>query len=188
MKHIIKPALALFIITASVTALLGIARNLTLEPIENQRRKTQEKTMREVLPQASAFREIDTEKSGSIVSIYEGRRGNEFAGFVIELMPSGYSGTINLMVGISAEEKNISGMRILKHSETPGLGANAVKEKFYRRFDGKNLVPLRVVKVPTGSADEIEAITASTITTKAVTDAVNQAIEWYLQYGAGESK
>jgi electron transport complex protein RnfG len=188
MKHILKPAFALFIIAAAATALLGIARDLTLEPIANQQKRTQEKMMKEVLPQAAGFIEIeDFLYEGSIVRVFEGVSGSGIAGYVIELAPSGYSGTINMMVGISSGENKITGMRVLKHSETPGLGANAVYEKFYSRFNGKNLVRLNVVKVPTGNANEIEAITASTITTRAITNAVNEAIEWYLRHN-GETK
>jgi electron transport complex protein RnfG len=184
MKHIIKPALALFIITAITTALLGIARDYTLEPIKAQHRKTQEKAMKEVLPSASAFKEIPVQKSGSIDRIYEGTANGQITGYVVELSPVGYSGAINMMVGISETENRIKGMRVLKHSETPGLGALAVKEKFYSRYNNKRLVPLNVVKIPTGAENEIEAITASTITTRAVTNAVNEAIEWYLKEGS----
>jgi electron transport complex protein RnfG len=179
MKHIIKPALSLFLITAIATALLGLVRNLTLEPIENQRKRTQERIMKEVLPMASDFREISVEKSGYIVRILEGTIAGETTGFVIELSPVGYSGIINMMVGISKADNKITGMRVIRHSETPGLGALAVNERFYNRFNGKELVPLRVVRTSSGSHDEIEAITAATITTRAITNAVNEATEWY---------
>jgi len=179
MKRILKSALSLFLITASATALLGLVRNLTLEPIETQRKKTQERTMNEVLPAASGFREIPFEKSGNIEKIFEGSRAGEIIGYVIELAPIGYAGPINMMVGISKADNKITGMRVLKHSETPGLGALAVKEKFYLKFNGKELVPLKTVKTSSGDRDEIEAITASTITSRAVTNAVNEAIEWY---------
>ena len=83
-----------------------------------------------------------------------------------------------MLVGIAAAENNIAGIRVLSHSETPGLGALAVRESFYRSFDGLKLAPLRVVK-SSPEIGEIEAITSATITTKAITDAVNEAIEWY---------
>ena len=183
MKHVLKPALALFIIAAITTSLLVIAHNLTLEPIAKQAKKTQEKTMKEVLAQASRFREFSGDnavagKSGCITGIYEGLSNDSVIGYVVELAPSGYSGAVNMMVGILKTERLISGMRILKHSETPGLGALAVKENFYRKYDGKTMVPLFVVKANPGS-DEIEAITGATITTKAVTYAVNEAIQWF---------
>jgi electron transport complex protein RnfG len=83
-----------------------------------------------------------------------------------------------MMVGISKAEEKITGMRVVKHSETPGLGALAVNQSFYSQFDGRKLSPLRVVRTSPGEND-IEAITAATITTRAVTNAVNLAIEWY---------
>ena len=178
MKHVIKPALSLFAIAAIVTALLGLARNLTLQPIEKQRKAAREKTMKAVLADADNFREVSAEEAGSIVRVFEGLKGSETIGYVIELSPAGYSGAINMMVGISKAEDKITGMRVVKHSETPGLGALAVNERFYGQFDGRKLLPLRVVRTAPGG-DDIEAITAATITSRAITNAVNEAIEWY---------
>lgn len=184
MKNILIPALALFLTTAISTALLGIARDFTAAPIEMQRKKTQEKAMNEVLPDASAFTEISFSPKDSIKSItriFEGEKDGAVTGYVVELSPSGYGGEINMVVGISKENNLVSGMRILNHSETPGLGALAAEENFYTRFNGKKLSPLTVVKTSPSADNEIEAITASTITSRAVTNAVNEAIEWYTE-------
>ena len=178
MKYIIKPAFTLFIIAALVTALIGFVYSLTLEPIANQRKKAQEKTMKAIFPDAQAFRELPAEKQGNIDRIFEGVRGNESIGYVIELSPAGYSGDIFMMVGISRLKNEIAGMRVIKHTETPGLGALATKEKFYRKYDNRTLVPLRVVRSSPGP-DDIEAITGATITSKAITNAVNEALAWY---------
>jgi electron transport complex protein RnfG len=194
MKHILKPALSLFIIAAVVTALLGIVHTLTLDPIDKKNKAAQEKAQKEVLPQAGDFRKIipgegapsgassgASRGTGNIVSIFEGLSEGVTVGYVIELDPAGYSGKIRMMVGISKTDNKITGMRILRHTETPGLGARAVHEKFYRQYDGKQLVPLKIVKASPGNAgaDEIEVITGSTITTRAITNAVNEAIQWY---------
>ncbi len=181
MKNILIPALALFLTTAISTALLGIARDFTAAPIEMQRKKTQEKAMNEVLPDASAFTEISFSPTGSITRIFEGEKDGAVTGYVVELSPSGYGGEINMVVGISKENDLVSGMRILNHSETPGLGALAAEKNFYTRFNGKKLSPLTVVKTSPSADNEIEAITASTITSRAVTNAVNEAIEWYTE-------
>jgi electron transport complex protein RnfG len=138
--------------------------------------------MIEVMGQADSFRELQTDTPGSIVRIFEGLSGEDIIGYVVELAPTGYAGPINMMVGILSTESKITGMRILRHNETPGLGSLATRERFYRRFDGRSLNPLRVVKYSPG-VDEIEAITSSTITTKAITNAVNEAIEWYKEGG-----
>jgi electron transport complex protein RnfG len=182
MKHIIIPALSLFFFFSIATVLLGLVRNITLEPIEQQRRKTLESTMKAVLKEATEFKEAgyisEMERSGSLVRVFEGSKGGELIGFVLELAPVGYSGEINIMVGISKVNNEITGMRVLRHSETPGLGALAVKENFYRKFDGRKLIPLSVVRSLPGEND-IEAITSATITSTAITNAVNEAIEWY---------
>ena len=183
MNYIIKPAAVLLITSVITIAALSVVYNLTLEPIERQKRRTQETAMKEVLPGVSEYREIPAEKTGSIVAIYEGVNGNTLAGYVVQLSPEGYSGNIDLMVGISVLDKKITGMRVLRHSETPGLGALAVKEDFYRRYNNKALVPLGVTRTSPGD-NEIQAITSATITTRAITNAVNEAIEWF--NGAGE--
>jgi electron transport complex protein RnfG len=178
-KHILKPALSLFIITAIATALLALVRNMTLEPIARQNKATQEKTMKAILGSADYFREIPIKKTGSIVRIFEGSKDGIITGYVIEQAPAGYSGAINMMTGILYDKNEIAGMRILKHTETPGLGALAVKENFFRQYDGKKLIPLKVIKALPGEND-IETITGATITTKAITNAVNEAMEWYM--------
>jgi len=181
MKYIFKPAFSLFAIAAIVTALLSLARSFTLEPIENQRRMVRERTMKEVLADAGEFTRIASapDLPGNIVAVYRGTAGNETVGYVLELGPDGYSGTISMMIGISDKTETITGLRIMKHTETPGLGAFAAREEFFRKFDNRKLLPLRVVKVPASADDEIEAITGATITTNAITGAVNEAIQWY---------
>jgi electron transport complex protein RnfG len=182
MSYIIRPAVTLFITAVITIAALSVVYNYTLEPIQVQRFRKQEAAMSAVLPQASDFREIPAEKSGSIVAIYEALNGGVLAGYVVALSPSGYSGNIDLMVGISLPDERISGMRVVRHSETPGLGALATREDFYRRFDNRALVPLAVVRTTPGE-HEISAITSSTITSRAITNAVNEAIEWYRSGG-----
>ena len=185
MKHVIKPALALFTIAAVATTLLILVQNLTSEPIENQRRRTQENGMMAVLPETSQFNKISLQESGNIHSVYEGVSGGETIGYVVELSPSGYSGPINILVGISTLKNEISGMRVIRHSETPGLGALIVREDFFRRFDNRRLVPLRVVTATPGEND-IEALSGATISTRAITNAVNEAIEWFYRYKSAD--
>jgi electron transport complex protein RnfG len=183
MKHIIKPAFSLLLIAAISTAALALVRNYTLEPIENQRRTTQERVKKAILAEAAGFEEIPAPQTGSIVRIYKASNENGQVGFVLELAPTGYSGAINMMVGIATPENKLSGMRVMKHTETPGLGALATLESFYRQYDNRDLVPLRVVRASAGT-NEIEAITGATITTRAITNAVNEAIVWFNQGGA----
>jgi len=179
MKYVLKPALTLFITAVLVVAGLSYVYNLTLDPIERQKRKTQEAAMKEVFPGASQYKEMQTEKTGSVVSVYEALSDKILKGYVVQLSPKGYSGNVDLIVGISLSENKITGMRVMRHTETPGLGALAVKEDFYRRYNNLELAPLSVVRTNPGR-HEIQAITSATITTRAITGAVNEAIEWCL--------
>jgi len=185
MNYIIKPAVSLFIAAAITVAALSFVYNKTYDAIEKQKNKAQEEAMKELLPKANGFKEIEMKKTGSINAVYEGYyetnrlEEREMIGYILKLSPSGYSGEIDFLAGISVEEKKITGIRILRHSETPGLGALAVKEAFYGQFAGHTLSPLRVTKSSPGK-DEIQAITSATITSRAITNAVNEAIEWCL--------
>jgi len=186
MNYILRPAATLFITAVIVIALLSVVYTLTLDPIEKQKQKTQEAAMKEVLPGVSEFKPIPFDNTGGIIAVYRGVSNNTTAGFVVQVSREGYSGSIDLIVGISASSETITGMRVLRHSETPGLGALAVKKDFYSRYDNKALIPLGVVRTSPGE-NEIQAITSATITTRAVTRAVNEAIDWYLHAGREEA-
>ena len=180
MSYIIKPAVTLFITALIATIALSAVFNYTYEPIQIQRQLRREAAMRAVLPQAYEFRETQAQISGSMVAVFEALSDDgTVLGYVVSLSPTGYTTNIDMMVGICADEEIVTGMRIVQHAETPGLGALATRPAFYRLFDDRPLIPLGVVRASPGAHD-IQAITASTITTRAITYAVNEAIGWYL--------
>ncbi|MCL2230622.1 MAG: RnfABCDGE type electron transport complex subunit G [Treponema sp.] len=181
MKYIVKPALTLFITAVIVVAALSVVYNFTKEPIERQKRKTQETVLKQVIPQASLYTEIETEKKGSMSAVFKALAGNEIIGYIVQLSPEGYSGKIDFLVGFSASQNYITGLRVMRHTETPGFGSKVLKEKFYGQYNYLPLSPLKVVRNNPGPGD-IQAITSATITTKAITNAVNEAIEWYLEF------
>jgi electron transport complex protein RnfG len=179
MKYMLKPSVILFIAAALVCALLCFVQAVTYGPIEDQIKKTRDAAMQEVFPLASEFRELDeTERTGSITGIFEGLDAGRIVGYVVMLSPDGYDDKIDMLVGISVYDNSITGMRVIRHTETPGLGALAVKEGFHGQYKDRALVTLYVVKKDP-SDNDIQAITGATITTVAITDAVNEAIEWY---------
>ena len=182
MNYILKPAMTLFITAVLTIAALSVVFINTYEPIQIQRQIRLEAAMRAVLPHAEEFREMQAQVSGRMVAVFEGTIDDIVVGYVVSLSSPGYSGNIDLMVGIYSADQSISGMRIVRHTETPGLGALIVRPDFYRRFDSRPLIPLGVVRTSPGEHD-IQTITDSTITTRAVTDAVNEAIAWYLAEG-----
>jgi len=180
MKYILKPSITLLLTAVVTVAALSFVHEITLKPIEYQKNKTREAAMREVMPHAESFKEIQTEMSGSMTAVFEGYTDEILAGYIIQIAPEGYSGKIHIITGISVPDEILLGMRVIRHSETPGLGALAVKANFYQQFNNRALVPLGISKaIP--SEHEIQVITSSTITTRAITNAINEVMEWYLQ-------
>ena len=101
-------------------------------------------------------------------------------GYVITVNGKGYGGSIKVMTGIGADGA-VTGVVILSHSETVGLGANAEKEDFRNQY--KQPAPAEGFSVykagQSGGEGKILAMTGATITSNGVTAAVNQALEIY---------
>ena len=97
----------------------------------------------------------------------------------------GYGGDVTVMVGIGADGK-VTGIEILSHDETPGLGANSTKPEFKNRFVGKSGVLM--VSKTSNEGQNVQAITAATITSKAVTSAVNASLSAYAAIKGGVSE
>ena len=170
-KDILKPALTLFIICLVVTALLAGTNLLTKDKIAEQAEITAQESRKIVLSDAETFEEQD--------GCYVGLAGGETVGYVFETESKGYGGTVKVMTGIGADGM-ITGVVILEHEETPGLGANAERASFTDQY--KQAVPadgITLVKNKAAGEGEIVALTGASITSRAVTDAVNQAIEQY---------
>jgi len=91
-------------------------------------------------------------------------------GKAVSVSPRGYSGPINMMVGVD-RSGTVIGIKILNQTETPGLGANVVKTKFLNQFIGKT------AKDQIEPKKDIDAITGATISSRAVCKGVKDALE-----------
>ena len=96
----------------------------------------------------------------------------------------GYGGDITVSMGID-NEGTVKGIELLKISETAGLGMKAKEPAFKDQFKDKNVTQFAYTKTGASSDFEIDAISGATITTKAVTNAVNAGIEYYAVLGGG---
>lgn len=91
-------------------------------------------------------------------------------GKTISVSPKGYGGPIEMLLGIDDQGK-VTGVKIMNHRETPGLGANIAKPEFLKQFVGKSAGdPLEPKK-------DIDAITGATISSRAVCQGVKNALE-----------
>lgn len=116
---------------------------------------------------------------------YIGRLDGEFVGTAFTAVTNkGYGGPIEIVIAMEPDGERIAGVRIKSHSETPGLGANATQIKygdiepwFLAQFEG--LHPERVWLKKDDPEGAIDAITAATITSRAVTDCVREEAEGF---------
>lgn len=178
-SDILKPVIMLTLICLITSALLAYTNSLTAPVIEALAVQTANETKSVVLSSAESFEEqkigdteysVGKDSSGTVV------------GYVFTTSAKGYGGDVNVMVGVNAEGK-VSGVEILELSETPGLGMNAQKPSFLEQFIGKTLGI--TVNKNTPADNEIKALTGATITSKAVTAAVNTALEYYAEITGG---
>ena len=170
-KAILVPAIALLIICLVATTLLAGTNMITMEKIALNAVEKENASRMIVLPEGKSYSEVTTLESGLTYCIGSDEAGNE-VGYVFTTGAKGYGGTVGVMVGFDLEG-TITGIEILSHAETPGLGANATGDSFKSRFVGKS-GELTVDK-NSNDGQNIQAITAATITSKAVVSAVNAA-------------
>ena len=171
--YILRLTATLLAICAVVALALAGVNAITAKKIaENKEQKTKE-ALQQVLPGAAVFEEISfTDASGLVTKVYQ----DPAVGYAVEVAPNGFGGAITMMVGVSTEGE-VLGISIISHAETPGLGAVAAANTdkgvaFREQFKGL----ISGITVGDGE-NQIAAISGATISSKAVADGVNAALE-----------
>ena len=167
MKYILRLTLTLLLITAVVAGLLAFVNELTAGRIDELTRQKAEQAMREVLP-AQDYTPLDAALPQGVTEAY--RAGDD--GYVVRVAPNGFGGAIDLMVGVRADG-TVNGVAVIAHSETASLGANCTREEFRAQYAG-GAGPFAVGQ----DGGTIEARTGATVTSRAVTDGVNAALDF----------
>lgn len=184
--------LRLLIITLAAGLILGLVYSMTKGPIEQQQILTANESRRTVMPAGDEFEQMDLAAIGAdgdtygiVEDIYRAvDASGATVGFTMAVRTNGYSPNLRLTVGIDTAGV-VTGVDIVSHEETAGLGANAANPEFLGQYLGAD-GPLVVAKTPTGATGEIVALTGATITSRAVTNAVNLCRDFFAQYLAGE--
>lgn len=193
MNNIVKNTLILTAITVVSGLLLGVVYGITKEPIAQAQENTKQEAYRTVLSDASEFEsvEFDADAAASLLSengytsdviteIAEGTDASgETVGYVISVQSSeAYDGSLSLSVGI-ASDGTVKGIEMLEISETAGLGMKADEAEFKDQFKDKNVQKFTYTKTGEDGDDKIDAISGATITTNAVTNAVDSALVYF---------
>lgn len=205
MKHIIKNALILFAITLVAGVFLGLVYEVTKSPRAAQEEKSKQEAYKAVFKDADSFKEVDldskavaeylqdkdmTEKIAVVdeaVSALDAQ-GNIIGYVITTSSKEGYGGDIQLTVGIT-NESVVNGISILSINETPGLGMKAKDKAFTDQYANKQVDSFVYTKTGASEDNEIDAISGATITTNAMTNAVNAGIycfDYLIGGGSGE--
>lgn len=181
-KTILKLSGVLLVITSVVALLLGIVNAMTKDIIaENMIRKTNE-AMQEIVPGCMPGETIDLPDwaDSAVTEAREYTQNGEYAGMFVKVTPVGFGGKIEMIVGVCADG-SVGGVRITDHGETAGLGAKAADIGWLSQFGGKT-EGVEVIKNAVPSGNQVQAVTSATVTSKAVTLGVNEAIEFVMKY------
>lgn len=191
-KRIVHDALILTAFTLVLGLILGIVYGVTKERIDAANEETQKAAFQAVFSDAADFTPVEYDQDEANAMVADAGfsdtiddvetaldAGGSALGYVITVTAKdGSQGSITFSVGI-ANDGTVNGYSITDISETPGLGMKAEEESFYSQFEGKQVSEFTVVKQTPSADNEIEAITGSTITSKAMANGCNAAIYYF---------
>ena len=168
-SNLVNMVLVLSLVCLVCSVLLGGAFALTEQPIKDAAAAKTQKAVAQVLPH---FSDVVYDEGGHY---YTATDGENLVGYAIESTAVGFGGPLSLMVGVTPDGV-VYNTSVLSHAETPGLGAKcATDAKFMDQWRGFNS-SVKKLSVKKDGGD-VDAITASTITSRAYTAAVANALE-----------
>ena len=185
-KFILKVAGTLTVIALVVAALLGVVNNVTKDKIAEQDAENTRIAMSAVAPKGSEFGDkmdisdavaaAASAQGGKIVEMYPMTNGGADAGYVVKVSASGSQGTITMMVGVDAN-KAITGISVISHSETSGIGTKVVGNE--PNSAGVPVLDQFVGMSGSGSlvvGKNVIAVSGATVSTKGITMGANAAL------------
>ena len=185
-KFILKVAGTLTVISLVVAALLGFVNSITADKIAEIDAENTRIAMSAVAPEGSEFGDkievtddmvaAAATQSGKILELYPVTNGGAEAGYVMKISASGSQSTIVMMVGVDAN-KAITGISVVSHAETSGIGTKVVENK--PNSAGVPVLDQFVGLSGAGSlavGSNITAISGATVSTKGITMGANAAL------------
>ena len=177
--------LSLSIICLAVALLLAQVNKMTAKPIAEAKALKLQNAIGEVVPEFNndpvAESYMIASEGGDSLLVYPATKDDEVVGFAISSSANGFAGEIQIMVGFDMDDKVVN-YEILQHAETPGLGSKMGDwfkdiESNSKSIIGRDM-SLGALAVKNDGGD-IDAITASTITSRAFLNAINKAYSAY---------
>ncbi len=185
----IFPVIVMVIVTVVCTGLLALTNGITTEARAEQKVKKVVENRQLLFPEAKEFKELDVkellsadidEKQVSALAEAKNEAG-ETIGYIAETNARGYGGAVNIMLAIGTNQKLV-GLRIMDNSETAGLGKKVEGESFRSQFKDLDATKRYTARSVEGK-EQIDAISGATISSNAVAEAINVALDLWQQAG-----
>lgn len=189
-KEILGLGLVLCLFAVGACVALSLVYTVTGPTIAGLEKAQLEETLKELFPEANSFEDINDpivseNSSVTIQTAWIAMRDRAVIGVAVKGSASSYGGEASMLVGVGAEKK-IVGARVISISDTPGLGANASNPAYFVDKQSKTTFPGqfngKAVNDPFEVKNDVVAISASTITSKALTSIVKEAglraVDW----------
>lgn len=185
MKETMKLIVRLFLITAIAGFVLAFVNSFTSPIIQERERKQYEMALKEVFKDAEKFDRLQDdkllpikEKIKNIENIEVAKQGDKTLGYVFKTLgKNGYGGDISMLMAVKLEDKSIVGFKVLKHSETPGLGSRVATAEYAKSVVGNKATEHLVRSLNPTADNDIQAITGTTISVKAVLNGLNAGVD-----------
>lgn len=180
---ILRLTLTLLLITAVVAAALAGVNAITAERIAAATREKINAAIATVLPDVENPQPVSLPEAtdSRITAVYAAPEG-----YAVEVRPAGFGGEITMMVGLSPEG-TVLGIAIVSHTETAGLGAVAASDSAKGQAFRNQFTGAAGLLAVTKDGGAILPVTGATVTSRAVTDGVNLARSWVVEFGEQEA-
>ena len=171
-NKIFKPIVVLCVICIVVTGALAATNGVTAPIIEAATLAAQEAARTELLPDAQGFEKVEGINVANVSDVY---RTTNDVGVVITSSAKGYGGDVVVMTAITPDG-NIKQIKVTEQAETKGIGSKVVATpSYWENYMGLDASDALVLN------EDVDAVTSATISSTALINAVNSAIEAYNQ-------
>ncbi|WP_425220505.1 electron transport complex subunit RsxG [Pseudomonas sp.] len=196
-RSILRNSVILGLFAVATVGMIAVTQQGTAERISEAQRRVQLSALNEIVPHDQHDNDLLTDRFtvqdrqylslSAPAEAYRARQGDRVSAVILPVVaPDGYSGRIDLLVGIRADG-SIAGVRSVSHRETPGLGdkIDAGKSQWILSFNGKSLsMPIPDQWAVKKDGGQFDQFTGATITPRAVVKAVYQALNYFDEHRA----
>jgi electron transport complex protein RnfG len=168
MRFYLRIAIPLLLISAVIALLMALVNGFTKDRIASNNSKATKEAISRIYSKFDSTTEIDAEIELPIKAVYRLDEGGALLGYCVSVLPSGFNGAIEMMVGVSSDG-TVTGVEIISHTETPGIGAAADDPEYLKNYIGLS------GNITFGEG--IDALTGATISSKAILSGVNTAVK-----------